>query len=118
MNRAWNEEEAAYVYKGDVIKVVDGDTVDILVDLGFSITTLIRFRLCGINAPETRGVERPEGVKAKRFLKNKIDGKEVIVRTYQDRTGKYGRYLADIYIDEENVNELMIKKGHAERMEK
>ena len=89
-----------YEYKAVVNRVVDGDTLDLNVDLGFKIMYKIRVRLYGIDTPEifhpSCDAERDHGREAKEFVKSKVLGKEVILRTMKDKTGKYGRYLADI----------------------
>jgi len=88
----------------DVVKVVDGDTVDLMVDLGFRTYTLQRIRLSNINTPELRGgtaESRAKAVEAKEFVKTwfekaKTDGLSIIVTTFKDKQGKYGRYLGQI----------------------
>jgi micrococcal nuclease len=107
----------------EVVKVVDADTVDMRVDLGFKIHKEDRFRLYGIDAWEVRGEERPKGLLATEFLKaelakGKEEGKVLIIQTYKDKQGKYGRYLATLLlVDDEskiNLNKLLVEKGHAE----
>ena len=92
-----------YEYKGNVIRVVDGDTIDVILDLGFDITQKIRIRLKGIDTPETYrpscDEEKKHGLAAKQFVIDNIYNKSVIVQTYKDHKGKYGRYLADIVFD-------------------
>lgn len=89
-----------------VIKVVDGDTIDVEVDLGFSTYRKERIRLYGINTPETYGVKRDsdeykEGIKAKDFVIGALEpmtqGERIVIQTIKDKKGKYGRYLANIY---------------------
>ena len=106
-----------YVYKAVVLNVVDGDTVDVRIDLGLHVSTVQRLRLLGINAPETRGEEREKGLIAKRALNEKILAKEVVVKTVKDETGKYGRYLADIFLEGEgiSVNSWMVEQRFASR---
>ena len=103
----------AYEYSADIIKVYDGDTVTAVVDLGFSVKMKMRIRLTEINAPEVRGEEKIEGLKSRDFLREKILDKTVTIRTEKTR-GKYGRYIATIYLEGENINELLVKKGLAE----
>jgi len=109
------KKSEAYLYRGKVLKVVDGDTVDVQIDLGFALSFKQRFRLYAINAPELRGEHKEAGKKSKEFLKGLIHGKDVLIRTYKDRQGKYGRYLAYIYSydDEVCINDVMVKEGHA-----
>ncbi len=107
-----------YYYKAIVVSVYDGDTIHVDIDLGLS--TWIRkekLRLARINAPEIRGAERPAGLASRDFLRQQILGKEIIVQTIKDRKGKFGRYLAEIWLKESgewiNINDLMIEKGYA-----
>lgn len=89
-----------YEYKGELIKVIDGDTVDILVDLGFNLLHKIRVRLDGINTPESRTSdlrEKAEGLRAKKFTKNFLEGNAISIFTM--KTGKYGRYLARLKVN-------------------
>ncbi len=111
-----------YEYKATLIKVVDGDTIDIDIDLGMKISYRIRARLMGINTPETYGVKKESdeykaGMAAKQRLIDllSINPDGFVVRTHKDRKGKYGRYLVDVYVDEDNkhVNEILVEEGHA-----
>ncbi len=109
-----------YYYRAVVVSVYDGDTIRADLDLGLS--TWIKnekLRLAQINAPEIRGSERAAGLAARDFLRELILGKEVIVQTIKDRRGKYGRYLAEIWLWTGegwlNVNDQMIESGHATR---
>ena len=110
-----------YVYKAKIVKVYDGDTVTAVVDLGFGITNTIKIRLYGIDTPEIRGDERPDGLVSRDRLRELILDKEVIIKTIKDRTGKYGRYLAEIYQwdgtqqNRISVNEMLITEGLAEK---
>ena len=102
-----------YEYKATVTKVIDGDTIDCDVDLGFFLTmNSIRFRLLGINAPEMYGMTKVAGWEAKEFLRERIDGKQVTIRTEKDDS--FGRWLAYVYLDDVNINDLMIERGYAE----
>ena len=105
-----------YNYKATVVKVVDGDTVKLDIDLGCGVTlSKENVRLFGINAPETRGDERPEGLAAKKYLMSLLSpGDEILIRTYKDKKGKYGRYLAFLYKEEICMNVKMVTEGHAE----
>jgi len=104
-----------FEYKAKVVKVVDGDTVDVEIDLGFNHKFKTRLRLFGINTPELRGEERPKGLEAKNYVKERIYNKNIVIRTYKDKTGKYGRYLADIFYgdDERNLNQELLEIGLA-----
>lgn len=101
-----------YEYKAMIVKVVDGDTVDVIIDLGLRISTQQRIRLYGINAPE---MKTPQGPPAKKRLSELLPvGAEVIIRTRKDRQEKYGRYLG-IFTDSEGheVNQRMVDEGFA-----
>ena len=112
-------KEPAYLYRAEVVRVVDGDTIDVDIDLGFyTWIKKQRIRMVGIDAPETHGAERDAGLTATVFLRNLVEGKEVILRTYKgrdggDSRGKYGRWLGTIYLDGLDVNQHMIDNGQA-----
>jgi len=102
-----------YHYNAKITKVYDADTVTAIVDCGFSINLRIRIRLYGINAPEVRGKERPEGLKSRDYLRSLILDKYVILETIKDKKGKYGRYIGIIHLDGKNVNELLVENKYA-----
>jgi micrococcal nuclease len=107
-----------YEYRARIVRVIDGDTVEAEIDLGFHVSFQAVLRLVGINTPEVHGPERPRGLAATRHLQDLLmqhtpaDG-VVIVRTQKDVTEKYGRYLAVIVAGPVNVNDRMIADGHA-----
>lgn len=109
-----------YLYKARIVSVYDGDTCRADIDLGLNIWIKNeKLRLLRINAPEMRGSEKEEGRKARDFLRSLIDGREVILQTQKDKKGKYGRYLAEIWVQDEqdtwiNVNDRMVETGCAE----
>lgn len=100
------DHETVWIFPVERIeKVVDGDTVDVLVDLGFSVFLSVRVRLAGINAPEVRGEERPQGLVSKEFVEKFVsdfDDKNVkfFLKSYltkgKAKLGKYGRVLGDL----------------------
>lgn len=104
-----------YEYAAKVVKVVDGDTVDLEVDLGFSITLKERFRLHRINAPEKRGPSKPQGEESTLHLMKLTDGVEITIKTIKDQKEKYGRFLVEIYRKSDGacLNDLMVHDGHA-----
>ena len=115
-------ETSLYHYKAKVRSVYDGDTLRADIDLGMSVVfTNETVRLYGLNAPEVRGPERPKGLKSRDFLREQIGKKDVIIETVKDKKGKYGRYLATIWLRKGtkwvNINELMVKKKFAEEKE-
>jgi len=101
--------ETPYIYYARDVRVVDGDTYDLTVDLGFQISQRIRVRLRGIDTPEIYGVkkgsdEHTRGMEAKKYAEEELAGHaRVVVRTHKDAKEKYGRYLADIYVEEGDV---------------
>jgi micrococcal nuclease len=101
----------------NVVKVVDGDTVDIEIDLGFSLTKKERVRLAGIDAPETRTKdleEKASGIEAKEFLERRLnDGVPSGLKVRTEKDGKYGRMLGWLYIGKTNLNKEMIYRGYA-----
>jgi len=108
-----------YHYRAAVVRVVDGDTVDVMLELGFNVSLKERVRLYGINAPESRTRDKSEKVKglaAKDFVVEWTEdhADEIVIVTRIDKRGKYGRVLGTIMTESgENLNELMIKEGHA-----
>lgn len=107
-----------YTYKiKEITKVVDGDTLDAIIDLGFGITIKERIRIAAIDAPETRTRnlhEKKLGFEAKAWLKKHIEYCDnVIIKT--EKEGKYGRILGWLYTDEFSIslNEVMVEKGYA-----
>jgi micrococcal nuclease len=97
-------------YGAEVLNVVDGDTVDLRIDLGFDIHHKIRVRLYGVNTPESRTSNKEEkvlGLKAKQFTKELLYGhKWVFVNTITDKNDKYGRILARIYSSQDITDPL------------
>lgn len=103
-----------YNYKAKIIDVYDGDTVTAMVDLGFLHFQEMKLRLYGIDTPELRGEEREQGIIVRDILREMVLGKEVTIRSYKDRQGKYGRYLANIILEDGlEVNQWLVDNGHA-----
>ncbi len=110
-----------YHYKAEVLSVYDGDTVTLMIDQGMKHFARVKVRLLGINTPEIRtkdASEKQRGLAAKHYLKDKIEGKTVIVHTV--KKGKFGRWLGVLWSYEEGMEELgeslndeMIRAGHA-----
>lgn len=104
-----------YIYKGIVAYIYDGDTIRIDIDLGFN--TWIKYqslRLKGIDAPELRGEEKEAGILSRDWIRQKLPvGTEVIIKTEKDSKEKYGRYIATVYLDDVDINQLMIDEGFA-----
>ncbi len=107
--------ENLYHYRGRVIKVYDGDTITVDIDLGFKISmNRQKFRLYRINTPEVRGPEKAQGIISRDWLRERILDQDVILVTHKDKKGKYGRWLADIWLDAVCVNDELVAKGLAE----
>ena len=103
-----------YTYNARCTSVFDGDSVTLDVDLGFKHWMLgQKIRLFGINTPEVRGAERPLGLIARDRLRGLIEGRDIILASHRDRAGKYGRWLGTIYIDDININKLLLDEGLA-----
>lgn len=103
-----------YEYSCKVERVVDGDTIDAVLDLGFDILYRARIRLYGIDTPESRTRDPDEKVRGKlagSFLQSAIDnGTNVVIQTkLKDSKGKFGRVLGSVIVDGENINEAMVK---------
>jgi micrococcal nuclease len=107
-------EENKFVYSARITKVYDGDTLTADIDIGFHVwVKKEKLRLYGIDAPEVRGKSRPEGLISRDWLRKRLLNKDVTIKTLRDKKGKYGRYIATIYIDGVNVNEELVSKGLA-----
>ena len=107
-----------YEYACKVDRVVDGDTVDVVPDLGFDILFKCRVRLYGIDTPEsrTRNLElKARGLLSKQYLKDKIESADqlVIQTKLKDSRGKFGRVLGSIIADGVDLNEEMVKNHYA-----
>ena len=103
-----------YKYNAKLDRVVDGDTVDALVDLGFNTWKKIRIRMVGMNAPESRTrdlEEKARGITAKIRLEELLEEGTFILES--QGVGKYGRCLGILYVNDINVNRTLIQEGHA-----
>lgn len=111
-----------YEYRTKVVRVVDGDTVDVDIDLGFGVwLRKSRIRLLGVDTPESRTRDKEEkkyGLAAKAFLKKSL-GTNPILKTTKDGKGKFGRILGEFLVEHPeatiNINELLIDTHHAVR---
>jgi micrococcal nuclease len=129
-----------YEYRAKLLRVVDGDTVDLQVDLGFRILHNIRVRLAGIDTPEIFGKttpgEREKGLEAKAYVEAALTSIDLVIRT--NKTGKYGRWIADIYVPKSrfdtsdpevsnavkvildeamvHLNKVLVQTGHAKEV--
>ena len=106
-----------FEYNASVLKVVDGDTIDVLVDVGFSIHKKIRVRLYGIDAPESRTRDLEEkklGLAAKARLIEILNQNDNKIILNSHGIGKYGRCLGELFIkdEEQSINTQLILEGH------
>ena len=110
-----------YEYKvARLVDVIDGDTIDVQIDLGFDISFSSRVRLTGIDTPESRTTdlrEKKYGLEAKEWLKHRLGlAKKIVIRTEKpDSSEKYGRILGTLVLDDEPVslNDQLVKSGYA-----
>lgn len=104
-----------YEYKVKIRRIVDGDTVDVDIDLGFdTILSKQRIRLYGIDTPESRTRDKEEkfyGKLSAKFLKEQCkNNSEIFLKTYLDKKGKFGRILGELIVEGVNINKMMIEK--------
>jgi micrococcal nuclease len=103
-----------YVYKAKLDRVVDGDTVDANIDLGFDISINKRIRLAGIDTPETRTRNKEEKIKGlaskSRLIELLKDGTFILE---SKEVGKYGRVLGTLHVNDININKTLVKEGFA-----
>jgi micrococcal nuclease len=118
-----------YTYEALVTGVYDGDSITVTIYLGFGIEFHNqKIRLARINTPELRGEERESGLISRDALREKILHKQIIITTFKDKKGKYGRYIGDILIEEKedtlnegvtpstlvNINDWLVENGYGE----
>lgn len=105
-NPVIGDENLLHTYEAYVLEVIDGDTFKAVVDLGFGIVTKQKLRLRGLDAPE---IETSEGLQAKGFLETELKkGARILIKTF--KPDKYGRYLADVWVEGRNVNRELLEK--------
>lgn len=110
-----------YHYKAKVEKVVDGDTIDVVIDLGFKITTNQRIRMAKINTPETYNVKKDseefqKGMASKQFMEQRLAANNFEIELETEKvTEKYGRYIGTVYVADSKVslNDELVEKGLA-----
>ncbi len=109
-----------YHYRATLRRVVDGDTIDVDVDLGFNIKYSERVRFLGVNTPESRTrdlEEKKRGLAAKAFVETWLEektGNQPIIQTTVDKKGKFGRILGRILSEDgECLNDTLLTEGHA-----
>ena len=107
-----------YEYQCKIVRVVDGDTTDVDIDLGFSLwMKKQRIRFYGVDTPESRTSDEEErvyGLAAKHFVENLLPkGSTQVLRTRKDSVGKYGRILGEFLVDDTTVNHLLVDTHNA-----
>ena len=108
-----------YIYKIKVTRVVDGDTIDAEIDLGFNLKLNKRIRLYGINTPETRTrdvEEKKRGIAAKERLQQIVDEQQNVLFLKSMDQGKFGRCIGVLFeqdFDDQSINEVLVEEGHA-----
>ena len=100
-----------YKYKAKVLEVYDWDTITAEIDLWFHVKIVEKIRLARIDAPEVRWDSKEQWIESRDFLRDIILDKEIILTT--EKRGKYGRYIWEIEIDWENVNDMIVTWWHA-----
>lgn len=108
--------ELVYHYKAEVVDIVDGDTVDVIIDLGFNTFKKQRLRLKDIDAPENRTrnkLEKKAGLLVEEYLKDLILNREMIIMTEKLEKGSFNRYLADLYFKDsyKSLTKMLKEKG-------
>jgi len=116
--------EPSYRYRAEASRVVDGDTIDAVIDLGFHIKITERLRFEGLNAPQIHGVphtspEFKKGIEARTYVERRLaqNGNQMVVET--GRRGRWRRWVATIYLadSQKSLNEELIEKGLATRLQ-
>lgn len=111
----FSEPVSRFTYGFQLVKVVDGDTVDVSIDLGFGVWIRERLRLSYIDAPESRTsnvLEKKAGLQVKSFIEDKLSSGEFLLNTSKSND-KYGRFMATIFIDNVSLNQELVDLGYA-----
>ena len=109
-----NVVDQGHIYPFTLTRVINGDTVEGIVDVGFDLATKQRFRLQGVIAPSLRSKDKNElerAKAAKMWLQARLDKKRIIIQSH--KTGKFGKYLATLFVEGSNVNQELLSVGHA-----
>lgn len=113
-----------YEYRAKLDRVVDGDTLDLIIDVGFKMITNQRIRLAHIDTPETYRVKKTseeykKGVEAKEYVRKRLadNRNEIRINTYK-KIGKYGRYIGIIWLEDSDVslNDELVQNGYAKKI--
>lgn len=109
--------ENLFHYRGVIESIYDGDTFTVSIDLGFKVWMRNqKIRLFGVNTPEIRGVERPDGLRVRDEMRALLPvGAEVTLQSIRDKSGKYGRWLGRIHKDDGTcINDMLIAQGYGQ----
>ena len=107
-------ENHLYIYNATITDVYDGDTFTADIDLGLGVWIRgIKLRLAHVDTPELRGDERPEGLKVRDHVRELILNKNLIIQTFKDKTGKYGRMIAEVYLEDKTLSDYLIENNMA-----
>ena len=108
-----------YEYRAEYMSNYDGDTINFLVDLGFGIHYKIKVRVARIDTPELRSKDKAlkeKAYEAKYMVRRLLESAgEIILKTNKDKKGKYGRYIAEVLFDGNNLSDLLLNEGLAEK---
>ena len=115
----------AYKYRASLVRVIDGDTIVVNIDLGLGVWVCNQYlRLYGIDTPELRGQEREAGLRARQFVCHALKCSEIVIETHKgDSKGKYGRWLATVWYKPvltdkfTNLNSALVDDGQARKIE-
>lgn len=100
-----------YVRNAVILNVVDGDTYDVEIDLGFRLKIKTRVRLYGVNCPEMKGESRQKGIEAREAVIGWLVGNGgVVIKTHLDKQDSFGRLLAEVYVGEHSLAEYLLKR--------
>lgn len=105
--------ERNYVYNATLIKNYDGDTLTVLIDQGFRDYSTRTLRLSRIDTPERRQPTLEEGKMVGEIVNQKLAGKTFTIQTFKDKTGSWNRYIAEVWVDGENLNNWLLDNGYA-----
>jgi micrococcal nuclease len=105
------DESKLYYYRAKVVNVVDGDTIDAEISVGFHASLTARLRLLGVNCPEVHGATKEAGLAAAAFTRAALLGKDVLIRT--EKSDVFGRWLASVFVDGVAFNASLLAQGHA-----
>jgi len=117
MNDKFDITQNLYTYKAVIVSVYDGDTYRADIDLGMGvIKRKEKIRLAFVDTPELEGDERERGLEVRDHVRELILGREVYIQTFKDTKGKWGRYIADIYLeaDPRSLSTYLIENNMAE----